>query len=57
LSDVPASVDLETVVLAWARRESANPGEECLVAFRHDDASFKVVRIEGHSEEHHVYAA
>ena len=51
LEGVPASADLESVVIDWALGEREGE-EELLLAFKLGDASFKVIRyVSGETEE------
>ena len=56
LEGVPERVDLESVTLDWAL-EAREGDEEVLVAFKLDEAHFKIVRRAAGSTEEGVYPA
>jgi len=57
LEGVPSSKDLEGEVLRWAAALRNNASEEFLVAFKCSASHFKIVRVIGGQDEHHVFDA
>lgn len=55
LEGMPNGVNVEAEAVAWAARR-AEVGEEFLVAFKYDDAHFKVVRFAGEDVQSGIYA-
>ena len=56
LAGVPEDEVHEPIALRWAAG-LASSEEEYLVAFRHSDTEFKVVRVLAGNQEHQIYAA
>lgn len=56
MEGMPSGVNIEAETVAWAARR-AEVGEEFLVAFKYDDAHFKVVRVAGEDVQSGIYPA